>query len=85
MESKGRRIQFSIRLDADTKAWLEILASLRGFSSLNDFIEYIASREINSIDETTKQQIISLRNKLAAERVEPRPFAAASGRRKAAS
>ena len=72
---KANRVQFSIRIDKEMKGWLELLATLRGFASLNDYIEDLGKRDLDSIDEQTRQQILTLQQKLQRKKEEqPRRF-----------
>jgi len=52
-------------MEEGIKGWLELLASLRGYASLNDYIEDLGRREVQSLDEATRQQILALQSKLS--------------------
>lgn len=69
MKQEGsKRVQFSIRMDESIRNWLEVLASLRGYDSLNDYIEDLGRREVEAMDEATIKDIIALREKLKTAR-----------------
>lgn len=54
------------RADAETKAWLELLAKAGGYSSTSAYLEDLALREIDAIDAASKQALLKLREQVKA-------------------
>ena len=60
------RAPILFRVDPETKEWLELLAAASGFGSLQDYMEAVARKEVESIDPAGRQALLKLKEQLKA-------------------